>query len=141
MDDLVARSEAGRRFALVLFEAFALVALVLAAVGLYGVLASAVRERTREIGVRMAMGATPERVRREVLLRALRMWSAGAVLGLVGALAATRLLTSLLYAVSPLDPVVMGGACALLLGVALVAAYVPARHATAIDPALALRAE
>jgi ABC-type antimicrobial peptide transport system permease subunit len=99
-----------------------------------------VRERTREIGVRMAMGATPERVRREVLARALGMWSAGALAGLAGALATSRLLGSLLYEVSPFDPVAIVGACALLLAVALVAAYVPARSATAVDPALALRA-
>jgi putative ABC transport system permease protein len=140
MEDLVAASGAERRFALVVFEAFALAALMLAAIGLYGVLASAVRERTREIGVRMAMGATPERVRREVLSGALGMWGAGALAGLAGALATSRLLGSLLYEVSPFDPVAIVGACALLLAVALVAAYVPARSATTVDPALALRA-
>ena len=120
---------------------FALAAVVLAAVGLYGVMASAVRERTREIGVRAVLGATPARLRRAVLGRALTVAGAGAVIGLGGALATSRLLGSLLFEVSPTDPVALLGASALLLAVAVVAAFVPARRATKIDPAQALRAE
>lgn len=141
MDALLAASAAERRFALVVFEAFAIAALLLAAIGLYGVLASAVREQTREIGVRLAMGATPARVRGEILRRALGMWGAGALAGLVGAFVISRALRTLLYEVSPFDPIAILGACAVLFAVAFVAAYLPARHATTIDPALALRAE
>jgi predicted permease len=141
MDDLLAAPLAQPRLSAMLLSGFGLMALLLAAVGLYGVMASAVREQTREIGVRAALGATPERLRRDVLRQALAVSSAGALVGVAGALAGSRLLTSLLFQVSPTDPMAMLGACATLLLVALLAAYLPARRATRIDPAQALRAE
>jgi putative ABC transport system permease protein len=141
MEDYLAGPMAQPRTNAVLLTSFALVALLLAAIGLYGVLASAVGERTHELGVRAALGATPARLRREVLGQAFAVCGTGAVVGIVGALAASRLLTALLYEVSPTDPVALLGACALLLAVASVAAYLPAQRATRIDPARALRAE
>ena len=141
MEDYLAGPMAQPRMSAILLSGFALVALLLAAIGLYGVLASAVGERTRELGVRSALGATPAQLRREVLGEALAVCGAGVVVGVAGALAASRLLTALLYEVSPTDPAALLGACALLLGVAVAAAYLPARRATRIDPARALRAE
>jgi ABC-type antimicrobial peptide transport system permease subunit len=120
---------------------FGLTALLLAAIGLYGVMASAVREQTRELGVRMALGASPERIRRDVLSGALAVGGAGALAGLAVAVVATRFLVTLLYGVSPVDPVTLLSVCGLLVVVTMVASYVPARRATRIDPALALRAD
>lgn len=141
MDDLLDEPLAQPRLSATLLSAFGVVALLLAAIGLYGVMASLVREQTRELGIRMALGATRERVRGAVLRRALVMTTAGAVVGLAGALAASRLLTKLLYQVSPADPMTLLGVSALLIVVALAAAYIPARRATLIDPVKALRAE
>ncbi len=124
-----------------LLSGFGLTALLLAAVGLYGITAATVRERTRDIGVRMALGATATRVHHEVMTQALRTFGVGAFAGLLCALAMSRLLVGLLYDVSPFDPAAMLAACALLLVVATCAAYVPAWHATRIDPAKALREE
>ncbi len=117
------------------------VALLLAAIGLYAVMAAAVRERTHDIGVRMALGATPARVRREVMREAFVVVIAGLAVGLVGAFAGTRILVSLLYEVTPGDPFSLAGAILVLLIVALGAAYLPARRATRIDPVRALRAD
>ncbi|MGH7689649.1 MAG: FtsX-like permease family protein, partial [Gemmatimonadaceae bacterium] len=111
------------------------------AIGLYGVMAATVRERTRELGVRMALGATPDQLRREVLSRALRVTVVGAAIGLAGAIGVSRFLGALLFEVSPTDPVALASACGLLMAVGLAAAYLPARRATQIDPARALRAE
>lgn len=119
---------------------FGLVALPLGGIGLYGVMASTVRERTHEMGVRMALGATPERLRREVLGSALVVAAVSAAVGLGGALVGSRLLAALLFEVSPTDPATLGGVCILLPAVALMAAYVPARQATRVDPVQALRA-
>ena len=141
MDELLAIPLAQPRLGTLLLSGFGLVALLLAAIGLYCVMASLVRERTREIGVRMALGATPARLRRDVLRQALVVSGAGGLAGVAGALATSRLLTSLLFEVSPTDPLALLGACGLLLTVALVAAYLPARRATRIDPSHALRAE
>jgi putative ABC transport system permease protein len=141
MDDYLAGPMAQPRTSAILLSGFALVALLLAAVGLYGALASAVGERTHELGIRAALGATPGRLRREVLGQALIVCGFGLVVGLAGALAASRMLTALLYEVSPTDPAALLGACVVLLGVAALAAYIPARRATRIDPAHALRAE
>jgi putative ABC transport system permease protein len=129
------------RMITILMSAFGMAALLLAAMGLYGLMASIVRDGTREIGIRMALGATPERVRRSVLRQALITCGIGALVGIAGALALSRLLASQLYEVSPSDPVALVGACAILLAVALIAAYLPARRATRIDPAQALRAD
>ncbi len=141
MDELLASQLTLSKLSSLLLSGFGLVALLLVAIGLYGVMASAVRERTRELGVRAALGASPERLRREVLQQAFTVAGAGALVGIAGALATSRLLGSLLFQVSPTDPVALVGACGLLLVVALLAAFIPARRATAIDPAQALRAE
>jgi len=141
MDDYLAVPLAQPRLNALLVSAFGLVALLLAAIGLYGVMASAVREETHEIGVRMALGATPHRVRQEVLGRAFAVSGAGAVIGLIGALAMSRLVRSLLFEVSPTDPPALRGASTTLLAVAAIAAYVPARHASTVDPARALQQE
>jgi putative ABC transport system permease protein len=141
MDDLLTGQRALPRLSALLLSGFGLAALLLAAIGLYGLMAAVVRERTRDLGVRMALGATPGRVRREVLGGALAVVGVGAAVGLVGALIASRLLTALLYQISPADPTTLTAVAALLLGVGLVAAYPPARRATNIDPAQALRAE
>jgi putative ABC transport system permease protein len=141
MDDLLTGQRALPRLSTLLFSGFGLVALLLAVIGLYGLVASVVRDRTRDFGVRMALGATPARVCREVIGGALSVLAAGAAVGLAGALLSSRLLTALLFQVSPTDPLALAAVSALLLGVGLVAAYVPARRATRIDPAQALRAE
>jgi putative ABC transport system permease protein len=141
MNDLLAGPLMQPRVSALLLGAFALVSMLLAAIGLYGVMASSVRAGMRELGVRSALGASPERLRRGVLAQAFAVTGAGVVVGLAVALAASRLLTTLLYEVSPADPIVMVGSAALLLVVALVAAYVPARFATRIDPVQALRAD
>jgi predicted permease len=141
MDQALDHTLAEPRLNTVLLSTFGLVALALAAIGLYGVMASAVREQTREIGVRMALGATPGRVRADVLRRALLVCLGGAVVGIGLALAASRVLASLLFEVSPTDPLALIGACALLLTVAALAAYMPASHASRVDPARALQAD
>ena len=124
-----------------LLALFAGAAVSLAAVGLFGVMAAAVRQRTREIGVRIALGATPARVSRLVVGRALAIAGIGALVGLVAALGATQALRSLLYAVSPTDPLTLALVLLLLFCVALLAAYLPARRAQRVDPIIALRAE
>jgi predicted permease len=141
MDDVLAPSLAEPRLGAMLMTSFGLVALLLAAIGLYGVMASLVRDQTREIGIRIALGASVGRVRAEVLGRAGVVAGVGAIAGLAGALATSRVLSSLLFEVSPWDPVSLGGACFVLLLVGGFAAYVPARRATRVDPVQALRAE
>jgi predicted permease len=141
MDEFLAKPLAQPRMSALLMVAFGGAALLLAAIGLSGLMASIVREQTREIGIRMALGAEPERLRREVLQHALAVTGAGAVVGVVAALVASRLVAKLLYEVSPTDPVSLVTASAVLLVVVLVAAYVPARWATKVDPASALRAD
>jgi predicted permease len=139
LDAVVAASEAQRRFVLVVFEAFALAALVLAAAGIFGVLAGAVAERTREIGVRAALGAAPRALVGLVVRQGLAMTGAGAAIGLAAALAATQALASMLFGVSPLDPVTYLAVVALLASVALLACAVPAWRAARVDPAVTLR--
>jgi putative ABC transport system permease protein len=141
MDGYVAASAGNRRFALLAIETFALAALGLAAVGLYGVVSGSVTERIREIGIRTALGATPSDVVAEVVRRSLALTLAGAALGVGGAVAASRLLTSMLFEVTALDPVTYAAVLCLMVGVALVAAWAPARRAVGVDPTVALRAE
>lgn len=141
MERLVAESEAQRHFALVLFEAFALVGLLLAATGIYGVLSGSVTERTREIGVRAALGASPAAILGLVLRQGMKLAGIGVVIGLVGALASSRALTTLLFGVSDRDPVTYAGVAAVLLAVAALACWIPARRAARVDPAITLRAE
>ncbi|HET7373791.1 MAG TPA: ABC transporter permease [Gemmatimonadaceae bacterium] len=141
MDQLIDGPLAQPRLSTLLLSAFGVVSLMLAAIGLYAVMSSAVRQQTREIGIRVALGATPGRVRRLVLGDAAMVLGAGALAGLAGSLVSTRLLASQLFGISPTDPASLAGACVLLIGVGLGAAYVPARWATKIDPARALREE
>ena len=120
---------------------FAALALALTAVGLYGVVAYGVAQRTREFGIRLALGARPREVLHLVLRNAMRMAGAGVAAGIVGAVFATRLLGSALYDVHPLDPLTFAAVVGTLLAVALVASFVPARRATRVDPMQALRTE
>jgi ABC-type antimicrobial peptide transport system permease subunit len=120
---------------------FALVALALSAQGIYGVMVLSVAQRTREIGIRMALGADRVRLVRMVVGGGLRMAVLGIALGLAGALVATRVLASLVYGVSTTDPLTLAATAALLLGAAGLASWVPAMRATRVDPAVSLRAE
>jgi putative ABC transport system permease protein len=139
MDGYVDDALAQPRFRAALVGVFALVALVLAAVGLYGVMAYAVTQRRQEIGIRLALGAEPADVLRLVVGQGLRLAVVGVGLGMAGALALTRLLSGLLFEVTPHDPISFSAAGALLLAVALAAAYLPARRAAQVDPASVLR--
>ncbi len=141
MDMLASQTLALRRASSVLISGFAVLALVLACIGIYGVMAYAVTQRTPEIGVRMALGARREQVLRMMLLRGLRLAAVGVAIGVAGALASTRLLASLLFEVGAMNPLVFALAAGLMLAVALFASYLPARRAAAIDPMRALRAE
>jgi ABC-type antimicrobial peptide transport system permease subunit len=132
---------ADARFQTQLMGAFALVALLLAIVGIYGVNSYVVAQRRHEIGLRMALGATPSRVLREVLGQGMRLTAIGIVIGLTGAAAIASLLKSVLVGVSATDPAMFAGVALLLAFVAAIACYIPARKATRIDPALALRQE
>jgi putative ABC transport system permease protein len=141
MGDVVAAALAERRASTLLVGAFALLALLLAVTGIYGVTAYYVTQRTHEIGVRMALGAQARHVLGLVLGQSLRLTLGGLALGLCGALALTRVLESLLYGVKPTDPVAFAAAAALLGVVSLLACLLPARRATKVDPLLSLRAE
>ena len=141
MDEALAASVAQPRFRTVLLGLFATAAMLIATCGLYGLMAYAVTQRRREIGVRMALGATRRDVLRLVLTRALRIVAAGLIAGLAGAAAVTRLLRTFLFGVTPTDPLVFTIVTLLLLAVGLIAAWLPARRAARIDPWSALRAE
>ena len=141
MDQLVHEALAGDRFNAVLFGSFAGLALLLAAVGIYGVLAYTVSQRRREIGVRLALGATTGDVLRMVVGGGLRLVAGGVAVGLAGALALARLMESVLYGVPPHDPLTFVSVVVGLLAVALFASWLPARRATRVPPAIALRAE
>ncbi|HYC52578.1 MAG TPA: ABC transporter permease [Gemmatimonadaceae bacterium] len=140
-DTFIREQLAPTRFAMALLLTFAVIALVLSAVGLYGVIAYSVVQRTREIGVRVALGADHRSVERLVVGAGLRLTAVGLVVGLLGAFASTRVLTSLLYGVSPVDPVSFVAIALLVAAIALLASYLPARRAVRIDPIAALRAE
>ena len=141
MEDLLSGAVARPRFNSLLLSCFAGIALALAVVGIYGVMSYSVTQRTREFGIRMALGAQVADVRRMVLRRGASLCAAGLALGLAGSLALTRPLSSLLFGVTPTDPISFLGASILLAGVALLACYLPARRATRVDPMNALRCD
>jgi putative ABC transport system permease protein len=141
MEDRVGGSVADQRFTMVVLGTFAALALILAAVGIYGVVSYAVAQRTREIGIRVALGATPRSVRQQVQRRALAAVAVGAVVGLGVALGLSRLLTALLYDVRPTDPATIVLVVAGLAVTAYVASWVPAWRGARVDPLLAIRAE
>jgi putative ABC transport system permease protein len=141
MSQVAAESVSRRRFAMQLVGLFGILALLLAAVGIYGVIAYSVTQKTREIGIRVALGASRSAILRWVLKQGMILTIAGVVIGIVGALALTRLLRSLLFGVGPTDVVTYGALAVLLTIVALIACYVPARRATKVDPLIALRYE
>lgn len=141
MDDVVAAQVASQRFNAAALAAFAGLAVLLAAVGIYGVMAYAVGQRTREIGVRMALGAEPGDVLRMVLRQGLGLTLLGIALGLCAALGLTRLMRTMVYGVKTTDPLTFIGVTAAFLAVALAACWIPARRATRVDPVIALRYE
>jgi putative ABC transport system permease protein len=139
MDQVIDDSTASRRMTLALLGVFALVALALASIGIYGVMSYTVGQRTHEIGIRMAMGAETGGVLRLVVGQGMRLALTGVASGLVLALAATRVVSSLLYGISRTDPAIFAGTAAALLVVALAACYLPARRAARVDPVVSLR--
>jgi putative ABC transport system permease protein len=141
MDQLLAESAAERRFALILFQAFALVALVLAATGIYGVLSGSVTERTREIGVRLALGASRSDILALVVRQGMTLTGLGVVIGLSGALVASQAIVTMLFGISRLDPITYLSVIGLVMGVSVIACWLPARRATKVDPLVALRYE
>ena len=141
MDERLYDSLARRRFAMLLLGAFAVIALVLAAIGIYGVMVYSVNQRTHEIGIRMALGAQRRNILALVIRQALILASIGTAVGLTGAFALTRIMSSLLYGVSATDPLTFVMTPLVLGGTALLAAYVPARRAAKVDPMVALRCE
>jgi len=141
MSDVVARSLAGRSFALALLGIASGMALLLSAVGLYGVIAFLVGERRGEIGIRLALGARATAVGGMVVGQSIRLAVAGVVIGLAAASIVTRVLASLLFEVAPIDLPMLLAAAGCLVGIAAVAGYLPARRAMRVDPAEALRAE
>jgi ABC-type antimicrobial peptide transport system permease subunit len=130
-----------RRFNLILIAFFGIVALVLATAGVFGVMAYSVSRRTREIGVRVALGATASDVKRMILGQGLRTIAIGVASGAAASLALTRAVRAMLFGVSPTDPLTFAGVTLLLVGVTLLACYLPARRATRVDPMIALRAD
>jgi predicted permease len=141
MDQVISNSFTSRRFAMVLLGVFALIALLLASIGIYGVMSYVAGQRTHEIGVRMAIGARRMDVLRLVFSDAARMIFAGVPIGLVAAALLTRLIKSMLFGVSATDPLTFAGVAVLLCMVALAACYIPARRAMCVDPIVALRYE
>jgi len=141
MEYVLSTAQARPRFLTLLLTLFAGVALVLAAVGIYGVISYSVAQRTSEFGIRIAMGAAPKDVLGMVLGQGLMLGAIGVVLGAVGALALTRLIRGLLFGISSFDPVTFVVMAILLTGVTMAACWVPARRATRVDPMVALRYE
>ncbi len=141
LSERVSKIAARNRFETLLVGFFAMTGLVLAVIGLYGLIAFLVAQRTQEIGVRMALGATKGNILRLVMGKSLRLIAAGTVVGLVVALVASRVLSSLLFHIGPHDPVTFGGVTLLLVLVALMATLIPARSATQVNPTEALRSE
>jgi putative ABC transport system permease protein len=141
MDQMIAESVSQPRFYMTLLGAFATLALLLAALGIYGVISYVVSQRTRELGIRIALGATRERVMRLVLNQGLALTIAGIAIGLAGSYWLARLISKLLFGVTPADPLTFGSVASVLLAVAWLASYLPARRAARVDPVVAMRAE
>lgn len=141
MEEIVTSSVAQDRFSACLLALFGLLALTLAAVGIYGVIAYSVTQRTHEIGIRIALGARPSEVLKLVLSQSLQVVLLGVAIGVAASLLLTRLMATLLYEVKVTDPAIFVAVSAVLLGVALAAAFVPARRASRVDPMVALRYE
>jgi putative ABC transport system permease protein len=139
LSETVSDSLAGRRFSMEMIASFALIALLLAGLGIYGVISYMVSERTHEIGIRIALGAESRNILRMVLRQGLGLAFAGAAVGFVGALIVSRLMAGVLYGVKPTDPLTFASVVLLLVGVALAACYLPARRALRVDPMIALR--
>jgi len=141
MNEIVSASLARQRFSMILLGVFAALALVLASVGIYGVISYSVGQRTHEIGIRMALGARPWNILKLVLLQGGGLALAGVAIGLGCALGLTRMMAAMLYGVRSTDPLTFVGVATLLIVVALAACYIPARRATRVDPMIALRYE
>jgi putative ABC transport system permease protein len=141
VDEALAKADSNRRFVTLLLGIFAAIALALAAVGVYGVLAHATAQRTQEIGIRMALGADRRTVLRMVLASGMKLTLGGLALGIAGAFALTHLLSGLLFGVSARDPLTFAAIPLLLALVALFASWIPARRAVRVEPLIALRGE
>jgi len=139
MRSVVQESIAAARFGTLLVSAFAIVALTLAAVGLYGVISYSVALRTREIGIRVALGARPGQVMSHVIREGMTLTAVGVGLGLAGAFGVTRLISAYLFGVGVADPLTFSAVAVLLMTVALIASYIPSRRAVRVDPLVALR--
>jgi putative ABC transport system permease protein len=139
LEELLRGTVAERRLSMALLAAFGVLALVLAAIGIYGVMAFSTAQRTRELGIRLALGAEPRDVLQLVLRDGARLSALGVGLGVMGAFAASRALSSMLYGVSPTDPLTFAAVVAILGSASLLACYIPARRATRLDPVVALR--
>jgi len=141
MNEAIAGSLSSRRFAMVLLDSFAVLALLMASLGLYGVISYLVERRTQELGIRIALGAQRSNVLRLVLGDGLKMAAGGVAIGLLAAFGLTRLLARMVYGVTTTDPITFGTIALVLIVVALLACYLPARRATKVDPLVALRYE
>ena len=141
MEEIVSNSIAKQRLTMILLSAFSALALVLSAVGIYGVISYLTGQRTHEIGIRVALGASTSDVLRMILGEGMRITLVGVAIGVAAALALTRLIAKVIYGVSAYDPLTFLGVAILLIGVALLACYLPARRAMRVDPIIALRYE
>ncbi len=141
MDEVLAETVAQPRFYTVLSVLFGVIALLLATIGIYGVISYSVAQRTHEIGIRMALGARTQNVVSLVIGEGMRLALIGIGIGVLAALALTRVIASLLYEITPTDPITIGGMAFLLLIIAMFAAWIPARRAARVDPMVALRCE
>jgi ABC-type antimicrobial peptide transport system permease subunit len=128
-------------FTMLTLGVVSVLAIVLGAVGLYGVLSYVVSQRTREIGVRMALGATARVVRRQVVSQGMKVVGIGVLIGLAGAYASTKILSTMLFGVKPVDPIIFGAMSAMMIGTGILASYLPARRASTVDPMEALRSD